>query len=153
MNQWITILALGMISMTFSCKPFKPEGSGITGSVTWVEGNQMHMILEEGQKPLKKSAQTIQRTLRVFPLMNLRDMKMEDGFFVSVLEKPITEVETDSKGKFSVLLAPGLYTVLTVEEGGLFGNIFDGEGNVMPVTVRENEWTLLDIEINYKAAY
>ena len=85
--------------------------------------------------------------------MKISDMKMENGLFVSVMEKPLAETESDNKGKFTLELAPGQYSIFTVEEEGLFANVFDGEGNVMPVTVREKEWTLIDIEVNYKAVY
>lgn len=78
---------------------------------------------------------------------------MEDGLFTAISGKPLTEVESNKQGKYSIQLSPGRYSVFIVEEQGLFANIFDGEGNVQPVTVRENEWTRLDVEVNYKAVY
>ena len=112
----------------------------------------MPRISESGDDAPTKP-QGIQRKLEVYPLVSVNDMKMEDGLFVSLAVKPIAQVETDANGKYNLQLAPGRYSVFTVEEGGLFANIFDGEGHAMPVTVKEGEWTLVDIQINYKAVY
>lgn len=136
-----------------NCKPYKPEGQGITGTVTWLEGNQMPMATESGTPDSKSAAKPVKRSVRFYPLIKFSDLKIEDGLYTAVAEKPLTEVETDENGRYSVQLSPGRYSVFVVEEGGLFANIFDGEGNVQPVTVKENEWTLLDITVNYKAVF
>jgi hypothetical protein len=147
----LVILSTGILLQ--NCKPYKPEGQGITGTVTWLEGNQMPSISDNEDTASKSAAKPIQRTIRFYPLIQFDDLKIENGLYTAVAEKPITEVETDDAGKYSIQLSPGRYSVFVVEEGGLFANIFDGEGNVQPVTVNENEWTLLDIEVNYKAAF
>ncbi len=152
-NPLVAMLALALFSLITSCQTLKNGKSGITGVVTWVEGNQMPMILQEGEEPPKKESKPIQRKIQVYPLMKISDLKMEDGLVVSLMEKPISETESDSKGKFGLALPPGKYSVFTVEEGGLFANIFDGEGNVNPVTVKENEWSSIEIEVNYRAVY
>ncbi|GMQ27120.1 hypothetical protein Aoki45_38030 [Algoriphagus sp. oki45] len=148
----LLILVMPLFSTLHSCKPYQPEGQGITGTITWVEGNLMPRISDTGEEVLPKP-EGVKRKLEVYPLVSINDMKMEDGLFVSLAVKPIAQVETDANGKYSLQLAPGKYSVFTVEEGGLFANIFDGEGNAMPVTVKEGEWTLVDIQINYKAVY
>lgn len=133
------------------CKPYQPEGQGIIGTITWIEGNQMPMI-QDGENP-EKGAKKVERTLHIFPLTNISDVKVEEGLITSIATTKVKEVKTDGSGKYAVDLSPGRYTILTVEENGLFASIFDGEGNIQPVTVKENEWTLLDILINYKAYY
>lgn len=148
---FLIILSTGILFQ--NCKPYQPDGQGITGTVTWLEGNQMPMVTESGNSDSKSTAKPIQRTVRFYPLIQFADLKIENGLYTAVAEKPITEVKTDENGKYSVQLSPGRYSVFVVEEGGLFANIFDGEGNVQPVTVKENEWTLLDISVNYKAAF
>lgn len=139
------------ILLFFQCKPYQPEGQGLIGTITWIEGNQMPMI-QDGENP-EKGAKKVERTLHIFPLTNISDVKVEEGLITSIATTKIKEVKTDGSGKYAVDLSPGRYTVLTVEEDGLFASIFDGEGNIQPVTVKENEWTLLDILINYKAYY
>lgn len=149
----VFLLFLSSVILLQYCKPYQPEGQGITGTVTWVEGNQMPMVSESSDTPSKNVAKPVKRTVRVYPLIQFEDLKVENGLYTAIAEKPLTEVETDEKGRYSVQLSPGRYSIFIVEESGLFANIFDGEGNVQPVTVKESEWTLLDIEVNYKAAY
>ncbi len=152
MKRLLKLLVLSLMLVSFyQCKPYVPEGQGIIGTVTWIEGNQMPMI-QDGEDP-SKEAKKVERTIQIFPLTNLSDVKVEDGLITSIASKKIKEVKTDGTGKYAIDLTPGRYSIFTVEEDGLFANIFDGEGNIQPVTVKENEWVLLDIEINYKAFY
>ncbi|MBN3582844.1 carboxypeptidase regulatory-like domain-containing protein [Algoriphagus aestuarii] len=139
-----------LIGMTY-CKPYQPEGQGLVGTITWLEGNMMPAI-QDGEDP-EKNAEKVERTVQIFPLTNVSDVKVENGLITSIATQKIKEVKTDGSGKYAIDLSPGRYTVVTVEEGGLFANIFDGEGNIQPITIKENEWTLLDIQINYKAFY
>ncbi|WP_057939819.1 hypothetical protein [Algoriphagus resistens] len=158
MNRPVKLLFISaFILLLFQCAPYQPEGQGVVGLVTWQEGNQMPTIVEEGSQEKKNKRTTIgdpvKRTVRVYPLIKISDVTLENGLFQSVAAKPITEIETDENGEYSINLSPGRYSILTVEEGGLFASIFDGDGNIQPVTVKENEWTLLDIVVNYKAAF
>ncbi|PZX55556.1 carboxypeptidase regulatory-like domain-containing protein [Algoriphagus chordae] len=158
MNKLLRVLFIAAFTLIlFQCAQYQPEGQGVVGLVTWQEGNQMPMITEEAKKGKKDKRITvgdpIKRTVRVYPLIKISDVTLENGLFQSVAAKPITEIETDEDGRYSVNLSPGRYSILTVEEDGLFANIFDGEGNIQPVTVKDGEWTLLDIVVNYKAAF
>lgn len=158
MNKLIRILFATALTLSlFQCTSYQPEGEGVVGIVTWQEGNQMPMITEEVKEGKKNKRVTIgdpvKRTVRVYPLIKISDVTLENGLFQSVAAQPITEIETDENGRYSINLSPGRYSIVTVEEGGLFASIFDGDGNIQPVTVKENEWTLLDIVVNYKAAY
>lgn len=155
MNRILLLfLALTTVFTSTQCKPYQPEGQGITGQVTWLEGNHMPTISDSGKESTKEpKGIPVKRTIRIYPLLKISDMSLEDGLFRSLAAKPITEIETDESGKYTLKLIPGRYSVFTVEEDGLFANTFDGEGNVQPVTVKEGEWTLLDIVINYKAVF
>ncbi len=155
MKQILFLLPIVGVLLTFTqCKPIKPKGEGISGQVTWLEGNQMPRISEEGKETkVNPKGIPIQRLVRVYPLTNLEDTKLETGLFKSISSEPITSVETDKEGRYRVFLPPGTYSIFTVEEEGLFANMFDGQGNIQPITVKEGEWTLLDIVINYKAYY
>lgn len=155
MNRISLFLLASTAVFTFTqCKPYQPEGQGITGQVTWLEGNHMPTITDSGKESKKESKGIpVKRIIRIYPLLKISDMSLEDGLFKSIAAKPITEIETDESGKYSIKLSSGRYSVFTVEEDGLFANIFDGEGNVQPITVKEGEWILLDIVINYKAVF
>lgn len=150
----LVLVTLAITLMAY-CKPIKPEGEGITGTVSWLEGNQMPSISdEEGSKKDNNPTQNkVQRTLLIYPLTNVADTKMENGVFTTINGDPVTTVETDENGHYQLKLNPGRYSVFTQEENGLFANIFDGDGNIQPVTIKESEWVLLDIVINYKAVY
>jgi hypothetical protein len=150
----LLFLTLTTLFAFTQCKPYQPEGQGITGQITWLEGNHMPTVSDLGKESKKESKGIpVKRTIRIYPLLKISDMSLEDGLFKSLAAKPISEIETDESGKYILKLSPGRYSVFTVEEDGLFANTFDGEGNVQPVTVKEGEWALLDIVINYKAVF
>lgn len=153
MNKLFFLSILCLVVSLVGCKPYKPEGQGITGTVTWLDGNQMPMVTEDGKATDKVAPKPIKRVLKIYPLIKFSDLRMEEGLFTAVAGQPITEVESNDSGAYSIQLSPGRYSVFVVEENGLFANVFDGDGNVNPVTVKENEWTLLDIVVNYKAVY
>lgn len=154
MNSLLVFTSIFFAGILFtSCKPYKPEGQGITGTITWLEGNQMPMMTEDGKAAEKITPKPVKRTVRVYPLIKFSDLKMEEGLFTAGAGAPITEIESNENGVYSIQLSPGRYSIFILEEDGLFANIFDGDGNVNPVTVKENEWTLLDVVVNYKAVY
>ncbi|MCS5490165.1 carboxypeptidase regulatory-like domain-containing protein [Algoriphagus limi] len=145
---------LAIVLMNFSCKSQTSESQGISGKVTWLEGNQMPMISEDGDaSPVNPKGIPAKRTILIYPLTNLADSRMEDGLFVQVKGEPIAKTESDENGEYKLELSPGRYSIFTQEEDGLFANLFDGEGNIQPVTIRDKEWTILDIIINYKAVF
>ncbi|NVJ85806.1 MAG: carboxypeptidase regulatory-like domain-containing protein [Algoriphagus sp.] len=148
------VCILVIVLMNFSCKSQSSENQGITGKITWLEGNQMPMISEDGSAtPPNPKGIPVKRTILIYPLTNLADSRMEDGLFVQVKGEPIAQTESDENGKYTLELSSGRYSIFTQEEEGLFANLFDGEGNIQPVTVKEREWTTLDIIINYKAVF
>ncbi|EAZ80877.1 carboxypeptidase-like regulatory domain-containing protein [Algoriphagus machipongonensis] len=144
------LLATLFLSL-FQCTPYQPEGQGVVGTITWIEGNQMPKIGDEKEEDA--SEVLVKRKVQVYPITNISDVKVENGLITGIATEMVKEVTSDEEGKYALDLSPGRYTVVTVEEDGLFANIFDGEGNIQPVTIKENEWVLLDILINYKAVY
>lgn len=136
------------------CKQISTSGQGVKGEITWIEGNQMPKKMDSG------AAQTtdlvgipVRRIVRIYPLLNLSDVSMENGLIQNLANSPITEVESDENGNYSLQLNPGKYSIFTVEADGLFANIFDDQGNVQPFTVKEGEWIKINIIINYKAVF
>lgn len=126
------------------------EGAGIAGQVLWLEGNQMPTI-ESG--PKSNPAKGVKRTMHVYSLLNRKAVVEDNGFFVKVNAEPVTTFETDEEGNFALQLAPGTYTLLSKEDKGLWANIYDGEGNIYPITVKEGEVTTITFKLNYRAAY
>lgn len=132
--------------------PIKKE-QGIKGRITWLEGNQMPKISDAPIQTGVLKGEPVVRTVQIFPLVNLADAKMENGLFQSIAAKPIAETTSNEKGEFKIKLPPGQYSVFTVEEDGLFANIFDQNGDIQPINIKKKKWSKLDIVINYKAFF
>ena len=149
---WIVVLMIVFIQ----CNSIKSENQGVTGTVTWLEGNQMPMVKSPNQKPdtlTSSQGIPVTRKIKVYPLTNLADVQQANGLFQSVKGEPVAEVSTDESGRYSLLLPSGRYSIFTEEEDGLFANNFDGDGNIAPLLIRKGEWIQKDIVINYKAYF
>jgi len=146
-----------LIGFSFSqCKNQKSENQGVMGKVTWLEGNQMPTIRSEkdsSNTAVNPKGTPIKRTLKVYSLTNMIDAKEENGLFTSIVGEPIASFESDESGNYSIELSPGKYSIFTVEEGGLFANSFDVQGNIQPIQIKKGEWVKKDIVINYKAYF
>jgi hypothetical protein len=124
------------------------QKQGIKGKVVWLEGNQM-----PGPGKNKEPSKMVQREIRFYEPVSLKDVKSVDGLYTSIPGKVVATVQTNSKGEFCVKLPPGEYSVFTVEENGLFANIFDEKQRINVVTVQKKLFSNITIEINYKAAF
>ncbi|UII32377.1 carboxypeptidase regulatory-like domain-containing protein [Fulvivirga ulvae] len=120
---------------------------GIKGQVLWFEGNFMP---GPGQS---NKGKPVHRTVLIYEVTSMNNVVQENQLYEKVPSKLIKTIETDENGNFSIHLPPGRYSVFTKEENGLFANVFDGEGNINPVTVKPGEMTEITIDINYKAVY
>jgi hypothetical protein len=129
------------------------QEQGIIGQLYWMEGNQMPMIVEDEEEPIKQEKNKIQRTVRIYELTRLNQLEQSNGLFAAPPTTLVAEVTSDETGHFKVGLPPGKYSVFTVEEDGLFASIFDREMNVNPVEITEEEWVIMNIKIDYKAFY
>lgn len=150
----LTLLSIPLL-MVSSCKPMKKsDGQGLQGKITWLEGNQMPMMSEEGESSqVNPKGEPVKRMVLIYPLTKLSDAQLEGSLFTRVKGEAIATVESNAEGEYAVSLAPGNYSVFIQEEEGLFANMFDGNGNIQPVQIKKNEWTTLDIIVNYKAFF
>ena len=121
---------------------------GIEGKVTWVEGNRM-----PGPNKITPSPKPVMRQIYVYDLVKLNELERIGALFSEPKKKPVAIFSTNDTGEFKHDLPEGTYSVFTKEEGGLFANSFDGNNNVMPVTVESGNYIQLNITINYKAVY
>lgn len=122
---------------------------GVSGQVVWTEGNQMPGIGSQSGR----SSKPVARTIKIYELTRNSDVTGASPLFSQVKSKLIATVKTNDKGMFSCELAPGMYSIFTVEQEKLFASLGDGAGNIAPVEVKANEVTKYDININYSAAY
>lgn len=95
----------------------------------------------------------VAREIHVYELVNKNDATMKDGFFAEVPSRLVAVGKSKSNGTFRIKLPPGEYSVFTKEQDGLFANIYDQRGAVNPVVVTEHEFTVIELVVNYKAAY
>ena len=145
-----------MLLMMTSCmsqQTIQASKQGLFGKVLWVAGNQMPMIIEEGQQDDRKGPRPIEREIVVFEQTRTSDTEMENGFYKNIKTKEVARFKTDKNGQFFINLKPGIYSLFTVEEDGLWANTFDGENRINPIEIKEDEISQITITINYDAAY
>ncbi|TXK45335.1 carboxypeptidase regulatory-like domain-containing protein [Pontibacter qinzhouensis] len=123
---------------------------GIAGRVLWVTGNQM----PSPDVPRSSGKKGVQRQVFIYQLTKGAQATTIDGVFhTNIQTNLVTQVVTDANGYFAVSLEPGHYSVFSKEEQGLFANLFDGEGHIFPVEVKQGEVTPVEFLINYNATY
>jgi len=126
-----------------------PIKQGIAGKVLWKSGNQM----PSPDAPPSRG-KGVQRTVYIYERTNGTQAETIDGVFhTSIQTNLVTQVVTDANGNFAVALKPGVYSLFTKEEKGLYANLFDGENNIYPVEVEEGQVTTVEFLINYNASY
>lgn len=140
-----------LAALNRSCEPTIKQG--LAGEVRWLEGNLMPSIGEEAEARPDRKGKPVQRELHIYELTTMDEAKAEGTFFRDIKSLLVKTVSSNKDGCFQVELPVGRYSVFVQEDEGLFANIFDGEGNINPVTIKEGEVTEVTIEINYRAAY
>ena len=148
---YVCILSLFLFS---SCKTNKISTQGIKGQIFWVEGNQMPQAKSEGSTSVSPAAKRpVKRTIQIHQLTHINEASLGDYLFGNIETPLVASVETNNEGEFSVKLPPGKYSIFTVEENGYFASIFDLDSYIHPVKVEENEWSKIEITIDYKASF
>lgn len=125
-------------------------GTGITGRVLEVKGNQMPSPDEP--PPVPKGMQT---TLYIHELTNVSQVTRQgqSAFYIAVATPLVAEVPTDDKGFFKVKLKPGWYSLFVKKDGVYYSSIFDDKNNIHPVEVKKGEMTEVEFKANYNAVY
>jgi hypothetical protein len=124
------------------------QKQGICGKVIWVSGNQM-----PGPDKELASSKGIVREIVVYEVTTNEQATQGDGFCKDIKTKLVARTKSKKNGTFSVGLPTGTYSVFVVEEKGLWANNFDGHGRINPVTISDNNWVNLTLEVNYEASY
>lgn len=99
------------------------------------------------------SAKGISRKIYIYEVTVQNQVVQEDGFFKRIDTKLIKVGKSRRNGRFRIKLPSGLYSVFVEESKGLWANLFNGEGQINPVEVKNGVWTTFPININYMAAY
>lgn len=147
----IPLLFILLSQMTNGCQKID---QGIQGQVRWLEGNLMPTISDDPQtKQTPQHGAPVEREILVYELTSMDQAEGTGPVFSGINTQLVTQVKTDDKGRFSVELPAGRYSLFTKEPEGYFANQFDGEGHINPITVYQDSVRQVLIEINYKAAY
>lgn len=126
---------------------------GIIGEVRWVEGNLMPTIGDTTYAARAKGI-PIEREIYIYKATKPDDAIRADGnFYTSISTKLVKRLKSGKDGSFKVILPPGKYSLFVMEKEGLFANTFDGDNYINPVTVQANNFTEIQIMVNYKAYY
>lgn len=147
----IPFLFLLLSQMTNGCEKID---QGIQGQVRWLEGNLMPTVSDEPQPTnTPQHGAPVEREILIYELTGMDQAEGNGPVFSGINSTLVKQVKTDERGRFSVELPAGRYSVFTKESEGYFANQFDGEGNINPITVYQDSVRQVLIEINYKAAY
>jgi hypothetical protein len=124
----------------------KSATQGISGVITEITGNQM--------PPASENIGTaVQRTLRVYAPTKISETTGQPPLFSEIQTTMIVEVKSDKKGHFNIQLPPGKYSVFVMAEELFYANSFNSDNFINLITVKPNEWTAIQLAINYSASF
>jgi hypothetical protein len=130
------------------------DSTGIEGIAYTVSGNRMP---SPDLPPVPRPLRGVRATICVFELTHSSQVvpSGQSACYTSVNTKPVRQADTDDKGHFAILLAPGRYSVFT-KKGGLFcAGRRDDKNNIAPVDVVAGKMTTVEcrVETDHKAIY
>jgi hypothetical protein len=122
------------------------QNRGICGKVLWLEGNQM-----PGSKA--SPGKGVEREILIYEATTMQQATSHNGFYTDIKTRLVATVNSHADGAYKIKLPPGKYSVFTREPEGLFANLFDQDAIINPVVVKARGYTVLDLILNYRAAY
>jgi hypothetical protein len=122
---------------------------GIRGKVIFKKGD----FMPSPDAPPPGTGQGVKRELHIHGLTNLAQVQGEPPFYQQIQTKRVAKVVSDQNGTFAVELKPGLYSVFVKEKESYYANLFDGQNNIYPVEVKENQVTTIEFIIDHQATY
>ena len=148
-SSWLSIC---LFTLFATASVAQKKTQGVSGQVLWKAGNFMPTI---GTKATQPKAVPAVREVLIYALTNDKQVITgeEAGFYQQVNSKLVKKIKTDKKGRFSVTLPEGYYSVFTKEEKGLYANLFDDAMNINPIQVKKHRWTKIELVVDYQAVY
>ena len=151
-KKTLSVLQISKKAKSYACNsPLK--GTGIKGILTELTGN--HMPSPNVKNPGKSGG--VSRVLVIYPLANSKDFieaKSGNGFYSGTKKiNPVAVIKSDATGCFQCPLKPGRYTIMIIEKGKLYANIFDGDMNLNPFSVQAGSITTHNLELSYQASF
>ena len=124
------------------------QKQGLHGQVFWVSGDQM-----PGPEVRLSTNQGAVREILIYELTSVADATQVGPFFRDIKTRLVGSAQSKPDGTFKIKLPVGIYSVFTKERNGLYANLFDGQGNINPVSVKPGKYEWKTITIDYDAAY
>lgn len=156
MKFYLAIFCSAVLLVNFSCASRSSSQQrgvveGVRGRVSVKEGNFMP---GPDQKPERNSGKVSQRTVYIYAVTTGAQTEGEGPLYKAINRPLVAQVKTDDKGFFECKLAPGVYSLFTGEDGGMFfASLSNGKGELNPVEVFAKKVTVCDIVVNHKAVY
>jgi len=123
---------------------------GVFGRIRWQQGN----FMPSPDRPHQSAGVPAAREIYIYQVTKFSETTGESPLFSKIHTKLVAKVKTNKEGYFQCKLAPGRYSIFTLEEDGrFFASISEGDGSIMPFYVKANEVATVNININYKAAF
>jgi len=125
---------------------------GAWGNVWWWEGDFMPTTDPGG--PGGRITPVV-RTVYVYELTTVQQVDQVEysPFYRAIHSDLVDSVQSDITGFFQCSLDSGRYSFFIREDSLYYANGFDGVGNILPVTVKPDSLTRVQIDISYKATY
>ena len=103
-------------------------------------------------KPAPKGTKA---TLYIFELTNVNQVVRHEqsAFYADIKTKLIKKLVSNSKGRFSVQLPPGRYSLFVKKDSLYYANLYDDKNNIFPVEVLPKKMTKVEFRIDYNAVY
>jgi len=123
---------------------------GISGSVVEEIGNRMPMVDAPASSP-----NPFETTVFVYELVNVKNVEPanNNGLYTVVNGKLITSVKTDSKGKFSINLPVGKYSLFVQKNSSFYANRFNAQNDINVYEVNKDALTTATIKVSLNAVY
>jgi len=147
------VLSAGLLMLTTPtfAQNSQPK-QGICGKVLWKAGNLMP---SPESKRVVSNGTAVVREVYIYELTNDKQVVPveEAGFYQKINTRLVQKLKSNSKGKFSVRLPVGYYSVFVKEEKGFYANRFDDAMNINPVQISKGKWEKTELIIDYAATY
>ncbi len=123
---------------------------GISGSVVEEIGNRMPMVDAPASSP-----NPFETTVFVYELVNVKNVEPanNNGLYTVVNSKLITSVKTDAKGKFSINLPVGKYSLFVQKNSSFYANRFNAQNDINVYEVNKDALTTATIKVSLNAVY
>lgn len=125
---------------------------GSCGKVLWKAGNLMP---SPDSKSVSAKGTPVVREIYIYELTNTKQTVAaeEASFYKEIKTKLVVNVISDKKGRFSVRLPAGYYSVFIKEEKGFYANQYDDAMNINSIQIGQGKWTKMEFVIDYAAVY